>query len=185
MLRPIRPAISGSIFVKDASKCLQQPQPIFRMASVRKSAATPTGKQLFRVAAVGDTIIGEQGLVAIIRRHPRYRVCGAAHTFDEANKLVRRHRPYYSRFRCQALRSLVFQFRETFPEQKDETKHYDNYPLNNIKRPVTFAARFAFHPARSLLRAGRRRRSCTGGKTGNTGSNMHPLSRCHSHRSSP
>jgi len=43
--------------------------------------------------AVGDTIIGEQGLVAIIGRDPRYHVCGAAHTFDEANRIVRQHRP--------------------------------------------------------------------------------------------
>ena len=43
--------------------------------------------------AIGDTIIGEQGLVAIIGRDPRYRVCGAAHTFEEANRLVRQHRP--------------------------------------------------------------------------------------------
>jgi len=43
--------------------------------------------------AVGDTIISEQGLVAIIGRDPRYHVCGAAHTFEEANKLVRQHRP--------------------------------------------------------------------------------------------
>jgi len=43
--------------------------------------------------AVGDTIIGEQGLVAIIGRDPRYQICGAAHTFEEANRLVRQHRP--------------------------------------------------------------------------------------------
>ena len=42
---------------------------------------------------VGDTIIGEQGLVTIIGRDPRYHVCGAAHTFEEANRLVRQHRP--------------------------------------------------------------------------------------------
>jgi two-component system, NarL family, response regulator NreC len=42
---------------------------------------------------VGDTIISEQGLVAIIGRDPCYHVCGAAHTFEEANKLVRQHRP--------------------------------------------------------------------------------------------
>jgi DNA-binding NarL/FixJ family response regulator len=51
------------------------------------------GKEPCRVVAVGDTIIGEQGLVAIIGRDPRYHVCGAAHTFDEANKVVRQHRP--------------------------------------------------------------------------------------------
>jgi DNA-binding NarL/FixJ family response regulator len=43
--------------------------------------------------AVGDTIIGEQGLVTVIGRDPRYQVCGAAHTFAEANRLVRQHRP--------------------------------------------------------------------------------------------
>jgi DNA-binding NarL/FixJ family response regulator len=32
-------------------------------------------------------------LAAIIGRDPRYHVCGAAHTFEEANKLVRQHRP--------------------------------------------------------------------------------------------
>jgi DNA-binding NarL/FixJ family response regulator len=45
------------------------------------------------VVAVGDTIISEQGLVAIIGRDRRYHVCGAAHTFEEANKLVRQHHP--------------------------------------------------------------------------------------------
>ena len=38
-------------------------------------------------------IISQQGLVAIIGRDPRYQVCGAAHTFGEANGLVRQHRP--------------------------------------------------------------------------------------------
>jgi DNA-binding NarL/FixJ family response regulator len=42
---------------------------------------------------VDDTIISEQGLVAIIGRDPRYQVCGAAHNFEEANKLIRQHRP--------------------------------------------------------------------------------------------
>ena len=46
-----------------------------------------------RVVAVGDTIISEQGLVAIIGRESRYDVCGAAHTFAEANNLIRQHRP--------------------------------------------------------------------------------------------
>jgi len=64
-----------------------------RLAAVKKSASVRAGKEPRRVVAVGDTIIGEQGLVAIIGRDPRYHVCGAAHTFDEANKLVRQHRP--------------------------------------------------------------------------------------------
>jgi DNA-binding NarL/FixJ family response regulator len=60
---------------------------------LKKSAPVHAGKEPYRVVAVGDTIIGEQGLVAIIGRDPRYRVCGAAHTFEEANRLVRQYRP--------------------------------------------------------------------------------------------
>jgi len=60
---------------------------------VKKSAPAPPGTQQIRVVAVGDTIISEQGLVTIIGRDPRYQVCGAAHTFEEANKLVRQHHP--------------------------------------------------------------------------------------------
>jgi DNA-binding NarL/FixJ family response regulator len=54
---------------------------------------TRTVKEPSRVVVVGDTIISEQGLAAIIGRDPRYHVCGAAHTFEEANKLVRQRRP--------------------------------------------------------------------------------------------
>jgi len=60
---------------------------------VKSRAPVRAGKELCRVVAVGDTIIGEQGLVAIIGRDPRYHICGAAHTFEEANKVVRQHRP--------------------------------------------------------------------------------------------
>jgi two-component system response regulator NreC len=60
---------------------------------VKIPAKPPAGEEPRRVVAVGDTIISEQGLVAIIGRDPRYHVCGAAHTFEEANKLVREHRP--------------------------------------------------------------------------------------------
>src|SRR5256884_2282241 len=61
--------------------------------TLKKAAPFHTGKERCRVVAVGDTIISEQGLVAIIGRDPRYYVCGAAHTFEEANKIVRQHRP--------------------------------------------------------------------------------------------
>src|SRR5437764_4887468 len=54
---------------------------------------TRTVKEPSRVVVVGDTIISEQGLAAIVGRDPQYQVCGAAHTFEEANKLVRQHRP--------------------------------------------------------------------------------------------
>src|SRR6266480_3755764 len=63
------------------------------LRTVKKSVATRALIAICRLVAVGDTIISEQGLVAIIGRDPRYEVCGAAHTFEEANKLVRQHRP--------------------------------------------------------------------------------------------
>src|SRR6266480_2844587 len=63
------------------------------LRTVKKSVATRALIAICRVVAVGDTIISEEGLVAIIGRDPRYQVCGAAHTFEEANKLVRQHRP--------------------------------------------------------------------------------------------
>src|SRR5713226_1485698 len=62
-------------------------------AAVKSRAPPHVGEEPYRVMAVGDTIISEQGLVAIIGRDPRYNVCGAAHTFEEANRLVRQHRP--------------------------------------------------------------------------------------------
>jgi DNA-binding NarL/FixJ family response regulator len=61
---------------------------------VKKSAPARAGAAPYQVVAVGDTIIiGEQGLVAIIGHDPRYQMCGAARTFQEANRLVRQHRP--------------------------------------------------------------------------------------------
>ena len=51
---------------------------------VKKSAPVRAGTKPCRVVAVGDTIISEQGLVAIIGRDPRYHVCGAAHTFERS-----------------------------------------------------------------------------------------------------
>jgi hypothetical protein len=50
---------------------------------VRKAAPFRAGAKPYRVVAVGDTIISERGLVAIIGGDPRYEVCGAAHTFEE------------------------------------------------------------------------------------------------------
>jgi DNA-binding NarL/FixJ family response regulator len=60
---------------------------------MKPAATARAGKEPYRVVAVGDTIISEQGLVAIIGRDPLYQVCGAAHTFEDANKLIRQHRP--------------------------------------------------------------------------------------------
>src|SRR6476660_8905038 len=61
--------------------------------SVKKNARVSARTKPYRSEAGGDSNNGEQGLVAIIGRDPHYRGCGAAHTFEEANKLVRQHRP--------------------------------------------------------------------------------------------
>jgi DNA-binding NarL/FixJ family response regulator len=74
-------------------KCLQPVGLICQAQPDMKFPRVGAGKEPSRVVAVGDTIIGEQGLVAIIGRDPRYHICGAAHTFEEANKVVRQHRP--------------------------------------------------------------------------------------------
>lgn len=42
---------------------------------------------------VGDTVISERGMAAIVGRDPRYHVCGAAHCFAETNKIIRQERP--------------------------------------------------------------------------------------------
>src|SRR5207248_10767927 len=60
---------------------------------MKSPAKSRAGTEPRRVLAVGDTIVSEQGMVAIIGRDPRYHVCGAGHTFAEANRLVRQHRP--------------------------------------------------------------------------------------------
>jgi response regulator of citrate/malate metabolism len=73
---------------------LQRLGEFVRLGPYMKSRAPArAGTEPYRVGVVGDTIISEQGLVAIIGRNPRYHVCGGAHTFQEANRLVRQHRP--------------------------------------------------------------------------------------------
>ena len=55
---------------------------------VKAPARSRAGAEPRRVVVVGDTVISEQGLVAIFGRDSRYRVCGGADTFGEANELV-------------------------------------------------------------------------------------------------
>jgi two-component system, NarL family, response regulator NreC len=61
--------------------------------NLKKCATTYGGREPYRVVAVGDTIISEEGLVAIIGRDARYHLSGAAHTFEQANNLIRQHHP--------------------------------------------------------------------------------------------
>lgn len=56
-------------------------------------ARGPAGSQRLRVVVVGDTIVGEEGLAAIVGRQGRYDVCGGAHGFYDAVELMRQHQP--------------------------------------------------------------------------------------------
>jgi DNA-binding NarL/FixJ family response regulator len=42
---------------------------------------------------VGDTVVSEQGMAVIVGRDARYRVCGAVHSFREANEVIQQQRP--------------------------------------------------------------------------------------------
>lgn len=46
-----------------------------------------------RIVVVGDISVSEEGIVAILGRDKRYRLCGSAHSFYDATELIRRHRP--------------------------------------------------------------------------------------------
>jgi DNA-binding NarL/FixJ family response regulator len=46
-----------------------------------------------RVLVVGDTVVSEQGLAAIVGRDKRYVVCGAAHAYRDANDMIRQQQP--------------------------------------------------------------------------------------------
>ena len=51
------------------------------------------GTEPYRVVVVGDTVISEEGMAAIVGRNKRYRVCGGAHGFFDAGELIRKHQP--------------------------------------------------------------------------------------------
>ena len=58
-----------------------------------KPGSLHAGAEPCRVAVAGDTVISEQGMVALVARDKRYLMCGAAHTSREANEIIRQHRP--------------------------------------------------------------------------------------------
>ena len=45
------------------------------------------------VVVVGDTVVSEQGMATIVGRDTRYRVCGTAHSFREANEAIQQEQP--------------------------------------------------------------------------------------------
>jgi two-component system response regulator NreC len=61
-----------------------------------RAGSSPGGSGLTkqaRVVVVGDTVVSEQGLAAIVGRDKRYHVCGGAHGFYDAGELIRKHQP--------------------------------------------------------------------------------------------
>ena len=62
-------------------------QPVKPVSSGR-AASKPA-----RVVVVGDTVVSEEGMAAIVGRDKRYHVCGSAHGFYDAGELIRKHQP--------------------------------------------------------------------------------------------
>jgi DNA-binding NarL/FixJ family response regulator len=60
---------------------------------VKSQARTRAGKGQRHVVVVGDTVVSEEGMATLVGRNPRYRVCGTAHSFHQANEVVRQERP--------------------------------------------------------------------------------------------
>jgi two-component system, NarL family, response regulator NreC len=60
---------------------------------MKKPAAACQGAPPRRVVVIGDNVISEAGIAAIVGRDKRYRVCGGAHGFSDADELIRRHPP--------------------------------------------------------------------------------------------
>ncbi len=64
-----------------------------RSRPVKSVSSRAAESKAARVLVVGDTVVSEQGLAAIVGRDKRYLVCGAAHTYRHANDMIRQHRP--------------------------------------------------------------------------------------------
>ena len=61
--------------------------------SANSGSSLHAGAGLCRIVVIGDTVISETGMATLVARDKRYLVCGAAHTFHEANNIIRQHRP--------------------------------------------------------------------------------------------
>jgi DNA-binding NarL/FixJ family response regulator len=59
----------------------------------RKSTTVRALFALCRIVVVGDTCVSEEGMATIVAREKRYHVCGSAHGFYDANKVIRKHQP--------------------------------------------------------------------------------------------
>jgi len=59
----------------------------------KPGSSPPAGAGPRRIVVIDDTVISEQGMAMLVARDKRYLVCGAAHTFHEANNIIRQHRP--------------------------------------------------------------------------------------------
>jgi two-component system invasion response regulator UvrY len=61
---------------------------------MQKPSVGHAGSKPRRVVVVGDSVVSEVGMAAIVGRDKSYRVCGGAHAFCDAEQLIRRHRPH-------------------------------------------------------------------------------------------
>jgi DNA-binding NarL/FixJ family response regulator len=62
-------------------------------AAVKSRAPARASREPCQVVVVGDTVVSEQGMAAIVGRDTRYCVCGTAHSFRDANEVIQREWP--------------------------------------------------------------------------------------------
>jgi DNA-binding NarL/FixJ family response regulator len=60
---------------------------------MKKPAPAYAGREPRRIVVVGDDVVSQEGMVAIVGRDKRYHVCGSAHGFYDAGDLIKQHQP--------------------------------------------------------------------------------------------
>jgi DNA-binding NarL/FixJ family response regulator len=73
---------------------LEVPDKLFKNGiGAKKSATVRALFALCRIVVLGDTCVSEEGMAAIVGRDRRYHVCGSAHGFYDAGKLIQKYHP--------------------------------------------------------------------------------------------
>ena len=92
--KKVAPHRSHSLGAVNTVASLQMPEKLFKNGIGAKKRTTFRALfALCRIVVVGDTCVSEEGMATIVAREKRYHVCGSAHGFYDANKVIRKHQP--------------------------------------------------------------------------------------------
>jgi len=92
--KKVAPHRSHSLGAVNTVASLQMPEKLFKNGiGAKKSTTFRALFALCRIVVVGDTCVSEEGMATIVAREKRYHVCGSAHGFYDANKVIRKHQP--------------------------------------------------------------------------------------------